>query len=225
MYFDDDVDRDWYNVSAFFRTFEEAYEHSMDDGEPPHPNFVEFVKNYIGGEDKKIFVRFNLEKEIVRVDEMNYLISTNETNFEIFQFVFQERNFEFPVPFKKGDVVRKVRGLYTRPSCDYEKYVLESIVSEDGYSVAKGYAVDGDGNIQYESIHGFMDLEYMRMPLVNKDIILTPISKYLSGDIDLALLLGAYRYTFNKYELNVQKLYHSIYTKEEKKLAGVDNES
>jgi hypothetical protein len=70
-----------------------------------------------------------------------------------------------------------------------------------------------------------MDLEYMRMPLVNKDIILTPISKYLSGDIDLALLLGAYRYTLNKYELNVQKLYHSIYTKEEKKLAGVDNES
>ena len=32
-------------------------------------------------------------------------------------------------------------------------------------------------------------------------------------------------YTLNKYELNVQKLYHSIYTKEEKKLAGVDNES
>ena len=122
MYFDDDDDRDWYNVSAFFRTFEEAYAHFRDDDEPPHPNFVEFFKIYIGAEDKRIFVRFNSEMEIVNVDETNFLINVNEREFEIIQFVFQEMNFEFPIPFKKGDIIKRVKGMYTRPSCYYEKY-------------------------------------------------------------------------------------------------------
>ena len=86
MYFDDDVDRDWYNVSSLFRTFNEAYAHFQDDGEPPHPNFVEFIKTYIGAEGKQIFVRFNLKNEIVRVDETNYLMDINEKEFEIFLY-------------------------------------------------------------------------------------------------------------------------------------------
>jgi hypothetical protein len=115
--------------------------------------------------------------------------------------------------------------MYTRPSCYCEKYVFESIVNDNGYTVAKGYGADGDGNIEHESIHRYMDFEYMDSPLGDKDNILTPISKYLSDEIDLALLLDSYRYIFNKYELGVLKLYHLNYTKEEKKLAGVDNES
>lgn len=224
MYFDDDDDRDWYNVSAFFRTFDEAYAHFRDDDEPPHPNFVEFFKIYIGAEDKRIFVRFNSKMEIVNVDETNYLIDINEREFEIIQFVFQEMNFEFPIPFKKGDIIKRVKGMYTRPSCYYEKYVFESIANEYGYTVVKGYSADGDGTIQYESIHMYMDFEYMTLPLGDKDNILTPISKYLSGDVGLALLLGAYRYTLNKYELGVLKLSHLNYTKEEKKLAGINDE-
>ena len=55
MYFDDDGDRDWYNEPALFNSFEDAYEHARDGGEPPHPNFVEFVKTYIGSEGKQIF--------------------------------------------------------------------------------------------------------------------------------------------------------------------------
>ena len=225
MYFDDDDDRDWYNVSAFFRTFDEAYAHFRDDDEPPYPNFVEFFKIYIGAEDKRIFVRFNSKMEIVNVDETNYLININEREFEIIQFVFQEMNFEFPIPFKKGDIIKRVRGIYTRPSCYYEKYVFESIVNEYGYTVVKGYSADGDGTIQYESIHLYMDFEYMTLPLGDKDNILTPISKYLSGEIDLALLLGAYRYILSKYELSVMRLQHLNYTKEEKAIAGFDNES
>ena len=57
MYFDDDG-REWYNEPALFHSFDDAYEHAIDGGEPPHPNFVEFVKTYIGNEGKKIFVRF-----------------------------------------------------------------------------------------------------------------------------------------------------------------------
>ena len=223
MYFDDDSYRDWYNVPMLFGSFDEAYAQFKENDEPPYANFVEFVKTCTGAEVKKIFLRFNLKNEIVRVDEANCL--TNEKDFEIYEFGFQEMNFEFPLPFKKGDIIRRVKGMYTIPSWYYENYVFDSVVKDRSYTVVKGYSADADGNIQHESIHLYMDCEYMTLPLGDKDNILTPISKYLSGELDLALLLGAYRYIIGKYELRAQELYHLHYTKEEKKLAGIEYEA
>lgn len=220
MYFDDDGDRDWYNVSAFFRTFEEAYEHSKDDGESPHPKFIEFVKTYIGVEEKQIFVRLNLDKELVRVEETNFLIDDND--FDVFRG-FSEMNFEFPLPFKKGDIIKRVRGLYTRNSYADDKYVFEASTTEHGYTVVKGYCADRDGEVMYENIHMYMDLEFDRSPLIKEDKLLTPISKYLRGEIDLALLLGAYRHILCSNEAKMINLYMN-YTKEKKKLAGINDE-
>ena len=223
MYFDDESYRDWYNMPMLFGSFDEAYAQFKDYDEPPYANFVEFVKTYTGAEVKKILVRFNLKNEIVRVEEENYL--TNEKDFEIFEFGFHEMNFEFPLPFKKGDIIRRAKGMYVIPSWYYENYVFESVVKDGGYTVVKGYAADSVGNIQHESIHLYMDFEYMTLPLGDKDNVLTPVSKYLSGDIGLALLLGAYRYIVGKYELREQKLYHLHCTKEEKELAGIEYEA
>ena len=223
MYFDDAYDGEWYNVSSLFKSFDEAYAHLLDDGEEPFPKFVEFVKTYIGGEGKRIFVRFNPQKEIVRVDEENYI--ENEKDFDIYQFGFQEMSPKFPIPFKKGEILKRVSGLYTRPSYSFDTYVYDSTISEFGYTVIKGYGIDADGNIHYESIHWYMDLERIALPLGKKDNLLTPISKYLSGEIDLALLLGAHRYILSKYELGVMNLHYLNYTKEEKILAGIDYET
>ena len=222
MYFDDDGDREWYNEPAMFNTFEEAYEHAKDGGEPPHPNFIEFVKTYIGSEGKQIFVRFNLEKEIVRVDESDYL--TDSKDYEIFQEVFRNMSFAFPIPFKKGDIVSTTRGLYTRPSYSGGTYVFENVVTEDNCTFVTGYGVDGNGVAYYHRDHDYMDLVRNVTPLINEDKMLLPISKYLSGEIDLALLLGACKHIFCSNEAKKLNLYMN-YTKEEKKLAGVDNES
>ena len=222
MYFDDDGDREWYNEPALFNTFEEAYEHARDGGDPPHPNFIEFVKTYIGSEGKQIFVRFNLGKEIVRVDESDYL--TDCKDYEIFQEVFRNMSFVFPIPFKKGDIVSTTRGLYTRPSYNSGTYVFENIVTEGNCTFVTGYGVDGNGEAYYHRDHDYMDLVRNVTPLINEDKMLLPISKYLSGEIDLALLLGACKHVFCSNEAKKLNLYMN-YTKEEKKLAGVDNES
>ena len=222
MYFDDAGDRDWYNEPAMFNTFEEAYEHARDGGEPPHPNFIEFVKTYIGSEGKQIFVRFNLEKEIVLVDESDYL--TDSKDYEIFQEVFRNMSFAFPVPFKKGDIVSTTRGLYTRPSYSGGTYVFENVVTEGNCTFATCYGVDGNGEVYYHRDHDYMDLVRNVTPLINEDKMLLPISKYLSGEIDLALLLGACKHIFCSNEAKKLNLYMN-YTKEEKKLAGVSNES
>ena len=222
MYFDDDGDREWYNEPAIFNTFEEAYEHAKDGGEPPHPNFIEFVKTYIGSEGKQIFVRFNLEKEIVRVDESDYL--TDSKDYEIFQEVFRNMSFAFPIPFKKGDIVSTTRGLYTRPSYSGGTYVFENVVTEGDCTFVTGSGVDGNAEAYYHRDHDYMDLVRNVTPLIKEDKMLLPISKYLSGEIDLALLLGACKHIFCSNEAKKLSLYMN-YTKEEKKLVRVDNES
>lgn len=206
MYFDDDGDREWYNEPAIFNTFEEAYEHAKDGGEPPHPNFIEFVKTYIGSEGKQIFVRFNLEKEIVRVDESDYL--TDSKDYEIFQEVFRNMSFAFPIPFKKGDIVSTTRGLYTRPSYSGGTYVFENVVTEENCTFVTGYGVDGNGVAYYHRDHDYMDLVCNVTPLINEDKMLLPISKYLSGEIDLALLLGACKHIFCS---NEGKKFETVY--------------
>ena len=68
-----------------------------------------------------------------------------------------------------------------------------------------------------------MDLEYVRHELVDEDKVLLPISKYLKGEIDLRLILGAYRNILCAYEVNVTRMSSEInYMKGEMKLAGVN---
>ncbi len=226
-YFDDDC----YEETTLFHTFEGAQAFAMrgievNDIDIPQPNFIEFVKTYIGEVDKKIFVRFNLEKEILRVDENNYL--SEEKDFEIFQEVFRNLWFSFPTPFKKGDIVKTVRGKYTRPSVFADLFVLTSICNDgdrtlgDGSDMtACGYFLDHDGVVYHECIHNYMDLEYLKTSLADENKLLLPISKYLKEEIDLGLLLSAYRNILCKNE--AKEVYLSLnYTKEGKELAGME---
>ena len=87
----------------------------------------------------------------------------------------------------------------------------------------KGYCAARDGEVLYESIHMYMDLDFDHSSLINEDKVLTPISKYLSGEIDLALLLGAYRHVLCSNEAKMINLYMN-HTKEEKELAGINDE-
>lgn len=204
MYFDDDGDRDWYNEPGIFASFDEAYKHALDDGEPPHPNFVEFVKTYIGYAGKQIFMRFNLEKEIVRVDENGYL--TDEIDYYIFQGIFKNMNFSFPIPFKKGDIVRTVRGLYTRPSYCEGTFVINTVDDE-----VNGVMIDDNGNVYHQRVFNYMDLEYVSSPHNHEVKLLNPISEYMRKEIDVAALLNKYRHILYACDANRVRMLADIY--------------
>jgi len=192
MYFDDG-DHDWYNEPALFHSFDEAYDHAKDDGEPPHPNFIEFIKTHIGSEGKKIFMRFNMKKEIVRVDESNYL--TNEKDYEIFQEVFRNMSFEFPLPFKKGDIVKTAHALYTLPSYYGDVFAVSSVGK-----FIYGFTIDNAAVVYNECISDYMDLEYVKAPLTKEKKILDYMSKYIEEKIGMAELLNKYRYTISTWQ-------------------------
>ena len=194
MYLDDDGDREWHSSGPIFRTFEEAYTHAQSEAIPLSPNFVEFVKTYIG-EEKQIFVRLNHEKRLVRVDEKNYLTPSER---EIYYGVFEGMYFAFPTPFEKGDILKQASCLYRHP---YEPpFVMTSICTEeerktgDGSDMtASGYFLERDGHIYHECVHNYMNLERVPPEMARRERMLVPLSRYLKGEIDLALLLGAHK--------------------------------
>ena len=223
MYLDDDEDREWHSSGPLFSTFEEAYEHAQSEVIPLSPNFVEFVKTYIGKEEKQIFVRLNHEKRLVRVDENHYL---SPEEHEIYHDVFAGMWFSFPHPFEKGDLLRQADCLYRHP---YEPpFVMTSICTEDEREycdgsdmTAHGYFLERDGHIYYECVHNYMNLERVPPEMARRERILVPISRYLKGEIDWALLLGAHKIMC--YDQLIDETKGMLnYTQEGFELAGIE---
>lgn len=223
MYLDDDGDREWHLSGPLFHTFEEAYEHAQSEAIPLSPNFVEFVKTYIGKDEKQIFVRLNHEKRLVRVDENHYL-SLEE--HEIYHDVFEGMWFSFPHPFEKGDILRQSDCLYRHP---YEPpFVMTSICTEDEREhcdgsdmTAHGYFLERDGHIYHECVHNYMNLERVPPEMARRERMLVPISRYLKGEIDLVLLLGAHKIMCYEELLSETKGMLN-YTQEGFELAGIE---
>ena len=223
MYLDDDGDCEWHSSGPLFHTFEEAYAHAQSEAIPLSPNFVEFVKTYIGKEEKQIFVRMNHEKRLVRVDEKNYL---NDEERALYYGVFEGMWFEFPTPFSKGDILRQASCLYRHP---YEPtFVMTSICTEDGREycdgsdmTAHGYFLERNGHIYHECVHNYMNLERVPPEMARRERMLVPISRYLKGEIDLALLLGAHKIMC--YEELISETKGMLnYTQEGFELAGIE---
>ncbi len=102
-----------------------------------------------------------------------------------------------PIPFKKGDIVRTVRGLYTRPSnCD-GTFVINTVDDE-----VNGVMVSDSGNVCHQRIFNYMDLEYIFRVHEEEVKLLAPISKYMKEEIDIAALLNEYLYVLCSCEAN-----------------------
>lgn len=198
MYLNDDGDREWHSSGPLFGTFDEAFEHSQSEALPQSPNFIEFVKTYIGEENKQLFLRLTPDKEIVRIDERDFV---DDAENVIFREVWENMWLAFPTPFDKGDILKQAGGKY---KISYEPpFVMTSICTEradyfskngDGSDMtAHGYFLERDGHIYHECVHDYMNLERVPTELARRERMLVPISRYLKGEIDLALLLGAHK--------------------------------
>lgn len=127
----------------------------------------------------------------------------DEEDERIINKLFEGLWFDFPTPFKKGDVVwippasgnvRRVggdpfvlRGLSTwKPLNDVE-------VADNSDMNGYGYFANPNGTIYYEITGNYMDLEYYPEPYNLNEKILPVLGKFLKGEIEIDLLLCAYR--------------------------------
>ena len=123
---------------------------------------------------------------------------------EILEYFFMGMWFDFPTPFKKGDIVwvpaddQDIKWdcdggfvLERLSTWEVEDWVKESGDNSDmnGY----GYFVNPDGTVYREAMWNYMDLEFYRGPYKRNEKILPALSLFIKGEIGVDLLLCAYR--------------------------------
>lgn len=138
-------------------------------------------------------------------------LGDNGENYAL-AYLFWDMWFEFPVPFKKGDIVTLASEYSKRkpivlesalipPGEDAEEYRKKR--KENGGDTSDmcfwGYAIDVDDYIGYNGVYtdnfwNYMDMEYYTEELIGRQRVLKPISAWLKGELgdDLCLLLAAY---------------------------------
>lgn len=119
--------------------------------------------------------------------------------------VFDDLWFDFPTPFKRGDIVWdpcRPEGYCAGPFV--LTYVcLEEIGDERAREnirqhgdttdmCAGGYFQDPDGGLYYENMWNYMNLEFYDRELIGPARTLIPLSNCLKGRIDAGLLATAY---------------------------------
>ena len=129
----------------------------------------------------------------------------SEQESDLFWGVFDGLWFEFPTPFKKGDVVwdpKHPEGICAGPFVTIgvcldgvESDKAKENLRKNGDSsdmCAGGFFLNEDGGIYEESMSNYMDLEFYDKELTGPKRTLIALSNFLKDEIDPALFANAY---------------------------------
>lgn len=131
--------------------------------------------------------------------------------------------FDFPTPFKRGDIVVSEYGPLGHKFGEKEIFVLDSLITwseKEGIKngctkrqckgwdktvervkdhgdisdmIANGYFLNDDGSIYYECMHAYYNLEFYRDELKDEKRTLAALSSYINGEIDIDHLMKIYQ--------------------------------
>lgn len=137
--------------------------------------------------------------------------------------------FDFPTPFKSGDIVWDKHFVF-------DPMVISNIgyknLNKENYEYLKENGDETDMTCEYyviyddmlfgDDFYNYIDLEYYPYELTGKDKALLPISRFLKGDIDIGLCCNA----FHNLSLAdyMEKSMPRGYTDEIMKELGIKNE-
>ncbi len=127
-------------------------------------------------------------------------------DYEILYDVFGGLWFDFPTPFKKGDILCEYdavgketsgfcRGPFVVTGITPERATESNrLYGDESDMNAWGYFQAEDGTIYEEVMSNYMDLEYYRGELTGKKRILKALSNRVKGNIDVELFANAYHH-------------------------------
>lgn len=159
-----------------------------------------FKKQSLGNSKNVEEIKYRGDGQVMDVTRYTDLNNEEESIFDIFEGMW----FDFPTPFKKGDIVWVPEDAHCiQWECD-GPFVLEGLstwnpnpyVVESGDSSdmnGHGYFLNPNGTIYHEVMCNYMDLEYYPGPFTENKKILPALGKFLKGEIAVDFLLCVYR--------------------------------
>ena len=243
-----DGDKEWYSDRLIYRTADECFTAAESEFSQQPSVELQLKKQWLGT-DRAIEIA-------VRTGRIIYHIQADglpEEKLRLFQ-MFDYMWFNFPTPFKRGDIVTSQHSPFGWQIYGEEPFVLtelclwgsneyklNGILDRDGLyaradrrlsqleesgdftdMTAHGYFQKEDGEVYYECMHNYLDLEYYRKKTDDYRRILVAISNFLKSETDVGLLLNAC-FTImadEAYKKCRGKL--SSFTKEGLRLAGIE---
>ena len=188
-YYDSDGNLD----AGPYHTSAECIEYALQWISPPHCTRAAASKRWFGG-GKSITLFLRADEAVMEINAVG--LSERE---EKLLDAFSDMHFDFPVPFRKGDIVASKYSPYAWDEGNEVPFVLHRIAgTQDGDPHADlgnlfcmgayGYFADGYGGAQYDQIENYLALEYYRGELTGVRQILQTYSDYEKGKIDKAAL-------------------------------------
>lgn len=163
---------------------------------------ISIWKEQINTGERKIEVEYDKDNQIMSVNTVSTGFPDEENAL---LWAFDDMWFGFPVPFKKGDVLleklpdRPYGNLDRGPIAivgvanvddEYERVITKDVSDMNVY----GYWLNENGTVYYEvSSWNYMDYEYYKGPYEGKYRFLKALGNHLKGDVNLEMLLCAYR--------------------------------
>lgn len=188
---------DWENI---FSCFDALYESIMEPDE--YVVSIRCIKMQIDRLNSWQVAYFTPSFDLLSLDPGRF---ENKDDEDIYWGVFEGLWFEFPTPFKKGDIVwdpSHPEGFCAGPfvttgvCLDHiESERAKNNIRKNGDTTdmcAYGYFVDPDGGIYGECMHRYMDLEFYPKELTGALRTMIPLSNFLKDKIDAGLYARAY---------------------------------
>lgn len=228
-------DFDYEEDERFFTTYDKCLRAANGlDGCEAYPfYYFEITKRW--ADDKKaryISMKVLMNGEVLSVDNEN---CTFIKDFMILG-AFEDMWFQFPVPFKKGDIVyNEKKGYVGYSPYGTEPFVLEGICydmwtekqvqskKERGDltdMTAYGYFQGEKGEVFYECMHDYFSLDYYPEKLEGKQRVLIALSNYFKAEITIDLLMNAYHIILKEENIAAERKYLGI-TDKGLQLAGL----
>lgn len=182
-------------------------------------------------DNREISVLLNRKCEILEIDTRR--LKEYPYRDMIFRGVFPGLWFDFPTPFKKGDILWDPTNFSPRTG---GPFVLEAVNLdrlEDNEKYIEWRRKNGDiSDMDYQGIYvlsemnlfkdqnwNYMDIEYYPHKPEGAYKLLTPAAALLKGEIDECLFARAYKTIM--LEVETDRMFPNEYTKESLELAGI----
>ncbi len=218
----------WFLSDKLYKTFEKAQQELLEEFKDWERKYIYRITKQKLESKQYITVYFDKNNEPYDYGICEY----PEELTEILYGVFDGLWFDFPTPFKKGDILCEydIEGNETQGFCRgpfVVKDITPAHARENTYKYcdssdmnARGYFVDEKGKIYFEVMYNYMNLEFYRGDLNGKKRVLKALSNFITGEIDIALFSNAYHYILSDEHLKENK--PQGYTKEGLELAGIE---
>lgn len=217
-----------FDRSGVFSSWDSCVSYALGDADPEYSRSIVIYRDKLGdGKNARRHgsIEIDLKGEILSADQECNDVTPDEEAY--LQTLFEDMWFEFPVPFKKGDMVyiinpgfRKtpilLTGAVIPPWRDAEEYRERRRKSGGdftdmnvwGYSMeaTRSYSEAGESSylgVYSETWWNYMDAEYYRDELKGLYRALLPIQAWLKGELgdDVCLMLAAYHRVLLEEEL------------------------